>query len=87
MKSLDHKDRPWNWSQDKWRRYCEKCIRLFGFLPTLPIKPNPDDEPAVLLKSPRELKYVRDMAPGDHKRVDAWLPTNNEIKKIYAKED
>lgn len=88
-KSLEHKSRPWNWSDEEWREHCHKCEELMGFTPERPTKPDPDDEPMVMLSkydffAGVEVKYVRDMLPGDYERVNAWLPSVNQAKKIYG---
>lgn len=90
-KSLDHPDRPWSWTDKQWGRHCDECCRLLGVVPMWrPVKPNPDDEAMVMLDSHYGLspiasvKYVRDMVPADYSRVNAYLPSKNQIKEIYG---
>jgi hypothetical protein len=84
-KTLDCPDRIWNWSTDKWLGHAVTVNKLTGIIPKPPEKPNPDDEAMVMLNTGNgtEVKYVRDMLPNDHQRVNAWLPSRNEWKKIY----
>ena len=70
----------------------ETCFDLMGIRPEQPAKPNPDDEAMVMLdtgfvtqKDAVEVKYVRDMVPADFKRVNAYLPSVNQMKAIYGK--
>lgn len=86
-KSLDDKDRPWNWQKEKWDEHADLCFKLMGFRPEQPTKP--DDEMMVMLNNGfnvPEIIYLRDIKPSDRERLNAYLPSVNQAKKIYAKD-
>lgn len=91
-KSLDHKDRPWNWSKEKWEEYQEECFNIMGIRPDQPIKPDPDEEMMVMVDSycrlggtQSEVRYIRDMIPIDSQIINCYLPSKNQWKQIYGK--
>lgn len=82
--------RIWNWAEERWLEHCKNVKRILGYTPEKPAKPDADDEAMVMLEdygftNIPKVKYVRDMIPADYNRVNAYLPSVNQMKKIYGK--